>query len=180
MDNILYKAFGKRIYKALLNLVGGGGGGSDTSGDVKTLAFDIIGDHDDLLFVRSSDKAIFTSISQEAMDALADNPEVLNYVQELIATNKRISDFIVECINNNKIPQVYYRLHTDDNNHAILDWMQLLYEAIRYQSSSQPTAAKGIALTDKSNDNTYAVVSGTYEGDKFITNDVPLTLQDRG
>lgn len=175
MDNILYKAFGKRIYKALLNLVGGGSGSGNTSGDVKTLAFDINGNFDPLV-LRISDSAIFTSIAQEVIDSLIDNPEVLNTIKECVARNKLISDFIVECINNNKIPQVYFRKHDQKDNYAILSYLTTLFEAIRYND----LGCEGIALIDKSNNSLYGIISGTYEGDKFVASDVPFTTGDMG
>lgn len=179
MDNILYKAFGKRIYKALLNLVGGGNSGGDsTSQDVKTLIVDISGDVGPIL-ARDSDKAIFTSISQEVIDALADNPEDLNFLEEVIARQKLISNFVIECLNNNKFPQVYYRTHTDENNHAICNWLSTLFEAIRYNYSFS-VDAEGIALIDRGSTYIYGIISGTYEGNKFIASNVPITTEDIG
>lgn len=103
MDNILYKTFGKRVYKAILNLIGSGGGnsgGSNVSGDIKMLAVHTLGDipitQADYLYTKVDLSNVPDEMSAE-----------LDMINEQVEINNEIINFIIDTINDNKIPIVY-------------------------------------------------------------------------
>lgn len=114
MDNILYKTFGKRVYKAILNLIGSGGGnsgGSNVSGDIKMLAVNILGN--DLLTDTKGYLYTKLDLSDMPQDLPDDIVEQIDMVKQAIEVNNEIIKFIIDTINDNKIPIVYIKTSYD-------------------------------------------------------------------
>lgn len=93
MDNILYKTFGKRVYKAILNLIGSGGGNDDSANTI------II---KQALFTQELTNVVYTTLTwdEEA------SQEAIDEFQEKIDNNRKFANSIIQNYNDRKLPNV--------------------------------------------------------------------------
>lgn len=99
MDNILYKAFGKRIYKALLNLIGNGGSSNDSA---NTIIMEPAFDGGPTLFTQERTNIVYTTLTwdEEA------SQEQIDLAQKMIDNNRKIANSIIQNYNDRKLPNI--------------------------------------------------------------------------
>lgn len=148
MDNILYKTFGKRVYKAILNLIGSGGNsnGSNIGGDIKMLAVNVL---DNILTNPEGDLYTKLDLSSVSQDLLDENIEEVNTLQHQIEVNNEIIKFIIDTINDDKVPIVYIK-DSHGTIYKLYDYME--FPVISNEDDGE---AKGIKkINDEKTNNT--------------------------